>query len=387
MFSSSKRRRGSFIVTEAEGYKYEEPAASLNSILCRSRDCRFDAIYPRTGPSFQQGEIEIDSLNNIEDTKGNNGQSGCLIVTNLRLLWYCHTNLGINLSVGFSAIKRDGLKIERVTSRLGGDTHAIVAIAENLIRKQVKRDGKWGTEKTTTRFKFIFTNLVQGSPRMFTTIQAVFKAYDSSRLYRECRIRSCISRDFNLDLLPGEEMIEKIDATINIQGDNAQIGSLIWTSVRIVWLNTTNELHNISISFLQVLNIAVTSTKFGNVIAITVRKRGGGHIVGLQPPPQHLPEDIKTRMLQSFQDYADSPDFGVRFAKLSPNKTHELVDEQEDGVDVITDDRRDAFADYFSDGISGRQLERRLPVFNQQLGLAIEELRPSVTLQQLWTVE
>ena len=42
-------------------------------------------------------QVLIDSLNNVEDTKGNNGQAGRLMVTNLRLLWYSYKNLHCNL--------------------------------------------------------------------------------------------------------------------------------------------------------------------------------------------------------------------------------------------------------------------------------------------------
>lgn len=44
------------------------------------------------------GEKDIDSINSVEDTKGNNGERGALIITNLRIKWISHTNTKINLS-------------------------------------------------------------------------------------------------------------------------------------------------------------------------------------------------------------------------------------------------------------------------------------------------
>lgn len=35
----------------------------------------------------------------------------------------------------------------------------------------------------SSRFEFIFTNLVKNSPRLFTTVQAVHRAYETSKLY------------------------------------------------------------------------------------------------------------------------------------------------------------------------------------------------------------
>lgn len=35
-----------------------------------------------------KGEKVIDSINSVEDTKGNNGDKGNLIISNLRLIWF-----------------------------------------------------------------------------------------------------------------------------------------------------------------------------------------------------------------------------------------------------------------------------------------------------------
>lgn len=46
------------------------------------------------------------------------------------------------------------------------------------------------------RFEFIFTSLVYYSPRIFTTIQSVYKAYDTSRLYRELTLRWWLANEW-----------------------------------------------------------------------------------------------------------------------------------------------------------------------------------------------
>lgn len=45
------------------------------------------------------GEIMVDKLDMIEDTKGNSGDNGRLIVTNLRILWHSLSLPRINLSM------------------------------------------------------------------------------------------------------------------------------------------------------------------------------------------------------------------------------------------------------------------------------------------------
>lgn len=48
---------------------------------------------------LRPGEKIIDRLENIEDTKGNGGERGRLIITNIRLLWICIASPRINLCI------------------------------------------------------------------------------------------------------------------------------------------------------------------------------------------------------------------------------------------------------------------------------------------------
>lgn len=53
--------------------------------IWEDREIRFDIRSNLL--SCRKGEIVIDSINSVEDTKGNNGERGSLIVTNLRIIW------------------------------------------------------------------------------------------------------------------------------------------------------------------------------------------------------------------------------------------------------------------------------------------------------------
>ena len=46
----------------------------------------------------RKGEFQIDSMNSVEDTKGNNGERGELVITNLRMIWYSARSRKTNLS-------------------------------------------------------------------------------------------------------------------------------------------------------------------------------------------------------------------------------------------------------------------------------------------------
>jgi Bardet-Biedl syndrome 5 protein len=105
----------------------------------------------------RSGEFVIDSLNSVEDTKGNNGTRGSLRITNLRMIWFSHKRLRVNLSVGYSCIQT--ITIRSAPSKLRSRAQALYLM----------------TKSDSLRFEFIFTSLVAGSPRLFTTIQAVFR--------------------------------------------------------------------------------------------------------------------------------------------------------------------------------------------------------------------
>ena len=56
-----------------------------NDSVWEDREIRFDARSNLL--SCRKGEMIVDSINSVEDTKGNNGERGSLIVTNLRIIW------------------------------------------------------------------------------------------------------------------------------------------------------------------------------------------------------------------------------------------------------------------------------------------------------------
>ena len=86
----------------------------------QDRDLRFDASL--SDLRLRLGEFEIDSINSVEDSKGNNGDRGFLVITNLRLMWVSHKRPRTNLSVGLNSIVK--LSIKTANSRLRGSIQA-----------------------------------------------------------------------------------------------------------------------------------------------------------------------------------------------------------------------------------------------------------------------
>ena len=71
------------------------------------------------------------------------------------------------------------MSIKNAESRLRGKTQALYLM----------------TKFNGSRFEFIFTSLVKASPRLFTTVQAVFRAYETTKLYRDLKLRGAIIKD------------------------------------------------------------------------------------------------------------------------------------------------------------------------------------------------
>lgn len=166
------------------------PATVAVDEFWQDREIRFDLAFALL--KCRKSEIQIDSINAVEDTKGNNGDKGQLTITNLRLIWASHKDNRVNLSIGLNCIT--SLSIKTVDSRLRGKTQGL-----NVM-----------TKFNTNKFEFIFTSLVKGSPRLFTTIQAVYRAYETSRLYRDLKLRGAIIKDKQLILLPDEQIFSKV---------------------------------------------------------------------------------------------------------------------------------------------------------------------------------
>ena len=93
---------------------------NIDDGIWQDREIRFDTKLDQL--EMRSGELQIDSINSVEDTKGNNGEKGSLSITNLRLIWICHRNSRINLSIGYNAVV--SINIRTANSRLRGNTQA-----------------------------------------------------------------------------------------------------------------------------------------------------------------------------------------------------------------------------------------------------------------------
>lgn len=200
--------------------------------IWQDREIRFDCKTALL--NTRKGETLIDSINSVEDTKGNNGERGSLIVTNLRLIWVSHADSSVNLSIGLNTVL--SANIRKAKSKLRGQTQALCVLS-----------------RFNAKFEFIFTSLVKNSPRLFTTVQAVLRAYETSRMYRDLKLRGSILLNGELILLPQEQIYTKIPGVWNLSSDQGNLGTFFFTNVRIVWHAELANNFNLSLPYMQVV--------------------------------------------------------------------------------------------------------------------------------------
>ncbi|KAK3108665.1 hypothetical protein FSP39_012841 [Pinctada imbricata] len=313
------------------------------------------------------GEKLIDSLNAVEDTKGNNGDRGRIIVTNLRILWHSIALPRVNLSIGFNCVINISTKTAQ--SKLRGTTEALYVL----------------TKCNNTRFEFIFTNLIPGSPRLFTTVISVHRAYETSKLYRDLKLRGALINNKQLRLLPQEQVYNKVNGVWNLSSDQVwKPRNVFITNVRLVWHANINESFNISIPYLQMKSVKIRDSKFGLALVVESSQQSGGYVLGFRIDPSEKLHDVVKEIQSLHRVYSACPLFGVEFETEERMQGDDLAVEQvQDECEIESDGTSDAFAAYFADGNKDKD---RDPVYNEELGLAIEKLRDGITLQGLWDV-
>lgn len=337
-----------------------------DSIPWQDRDVRFDVSVQSL--KTRQGEIVIDIFESVEDTKGNSGDRGRLTVTNLRIFWRSHSLPRVNLTVGLNCIVN--ISTKTVNSKLRGHAEALYVL----------------TKTENTRFEFIFTNLIPGNMRLFSSVNGVYKAYASSRMYREVKLRGAIIQNHQLKTLPQEQFVNRVNGVWNLSSDQGNLGTFIISNVRLVWFANMNELFNISLPYLQMTALKIRDSKFGVVLVIETSLESGGYVLGFRIDPVEKLKEVHKEITSLYKVYSSTPIFGVNFVienrvtQSSPKEDEPVLDESE--IEP-SDTKSDAFTAYFADG--GHQVDGE-PVFSPELGLAIEKLKDGFTLASLWQV-
>ncbi len=332
--------------------------------IWQDREVKFDVPMADLQP--RKGEVVVDSINAVEDTKGNNGERGNLIISNLRIIWFSDTDQSINLSIGYDCIV--SVEIKNVESRLKGNCQALF----------IK------TRHNQSRFEFIFTSLVSDSPRLFTSFQAVVRSYETTKNYRDLRLRSAIIQEKMLTLLPQEHVYNKYINVWNLSVDQQTPGTMIVTSVRLVWFAQLNESFNVSVPWVQISKIKVRDSTHGKAIVVETHANNNGYMTGFKLEGY---EKVFTELCNLLKVHSENPVFGIEtvIEEKSAISKPLVAPRTTDDVQIVGTEYRAPSVAVYSYMTQSAKQDRPI-VFSTELGLAVEQPPEGVSLEELWKV-
>uniref|UniRef100_A0A1I7SGP5 Bardet-Biedl syndrome 5-like protein n=1 Tax=Bursaphelenchus xylophilus TaxID=6326 RepID=A0A1I7SGP5_BURXY len=180
------------------GRKKDEMA--LSDGIWQDREIQFDVDQRQL--KLIPGEYLVERIENVEDTKGNNGDRGILRITNIRLIWHAVNSPRINLSIGYNNIH--GVTTRILKSKVRGHAESLYLMARNA----------------NTRFEFVFTCANPTHTKLFTTVIGIHRAFETTKLYRELKMRGAlVDEQENLRVLPLEQQIERLDGVWNLSSE------------------------------------------------------------------------------------------------------------------------------------------------------------------------
>ncbi|CAD5217795.1 unnamed protein product [Bursaphelenchus okinawaensis] len=344
---------------------------ALSDGIWQDREIQFDIDQRQL--KLIPGEFLVERIENVEDTKGNNGDRGILRITNIRLIWHAVNSPRINLSIGYNNIH--GVTTRILKSKVRGHAESLYLMARNA----------------NTRFEFVFTCANPTHTKLFTTVIGIHRAFETTKLYRELKMRGAlVDEQENLRLLPLEQQIDRLEGVWNLSTDQGNLGVMVITNIRVVWFASMNPLYNCSVPFLQMRSCRIRDSKFGTALVFETSVQSGEYILGFRVDPEELLKTVCKQIQTFHQNYMNAPVFGVQYQKDIVGAGFTALEDLE--VKPVYDDihidnkpfRVDAFAAYFSDNTG--TAEQRPIVYSDELGVAIECLKQGYKIKDLWSM-
>lgn len=79
------------------------------------------------------------------------------------------------------------------------------------------------------------------------------RSYETTKLYRDLKLRGALIKDKQLLQLPHEQIYNRIDGVWNLSADQGNLGTFFITNVRVVWHANLAENFNVSMPYLQMV--------------------------------------------------------------------------------------------------------------------------------------
>ncbi|XP_036346698.1 Bardet-Biedl syndrome 5 protein homolog [Rhagoletis pomonella] len=354
--------------------------ASEENLLWEDKEIKFDT--PNIQNHLRNGENVLDTIYHIEDTKGNPGDTGRLLATNLRIIWYSLSHKKYNLSIGYARFVNTNTR--SVVPKVGGPTQALYILATG----------------SNTRFEFLFTDVSGDTARrntpIFQSVFEIYQLYQRTYLYRDLKLRGAIVLSGQLIIMPDELVYNNVNGVWNLSSDQGNLGSFVVTNIRLVWFADANDTFNISLPYLQIANIRIRESKYGPALVIQTAETGGGYVLGFRIDPVERLNEIYKELISLHAIYSENPNFGVRYDSAEAQKRLASMKEAEEFKPdefLEIDERQEREVNtklntYLAEGtaITGTEAPTREPVYCKELGFAMERIRDGYKLQDLWDV-
>ncbi|PRP87192.1 bardet-Biedl syndrome 5 protein [Planoprotostelium fungivorum] len=353
-------------------------AASTTTIafqyVWQDKEVRFQMSLSLTQPLYSDLQCRPGEVSFFKDGRG---QLGAVLTTNLRLLWVSYRSAKNNISVGYSSLQT--ISVHTVANKQKKETFMLSICAKH--------------EDNTANLNFLCSN-----PTIKVILYEALHDYEKTRLFRDLKLRGAIIRDKEPVLLPGEHVYRKVPGIWNLSAEQGNLGTFVITNVRLVWFANLITSFNASIPYMQIKNIRTRSSAFGKALVIETMPQSGGYILGFKIDPLETLNEVCAELQSIHSIFAKEPIFGItkskteeadlssfNFSFLFSNKGNNAQKKKalEEEEEVIEQEDPDALALYYADGNTNRDRE---PVFNEDLGLAIETLKEGMTIGNLWSV-
>ena len=185
-------------------------------------------------------------------------------------------------------------------------------------------------------------------------------------------------------------MIHHLEGVFHVSEDEGIIGNLFLTNIRVVWHSALDALFNCSISYLEMVQIQIKDSKYGQTLVLESKGRKTMFMYGFRIDPREKLVMITKQIRNLWKLYQEKPIFGVDLEqeeedlekKQDPNSTQQILFQESEEIDIVYESQSHLKS---HQSIAIPLKDASSMVYNEYLGLAIQPTLSGQTIPQLWT--
>ncbi|KAH0570117.1 Basal body protein [Spironucleus salmonicida] len=319
--------------------------------------------------------VDLCSGKNLTDVS----RQGTLVLTNIRIIYTLDSDTSINMQIGYGCVQK--ILVGNIDSKQASDKKQIIQQDRSLVIHCT-------FNKSIFRFEF----LPRGSKTIFELFQSLYRAYDTSKLYRKLRIRQAVTQNSLLFSDEFSEISLKDTVVLSPLSPIAVPGTLIFTNFRLFWHAQNSIQFNISAPFLDISCVQIKKQSFGkdlepeDAVLISVGSDEKPLVLALKCMKKDI-QELYDLIIGKCETSAANPLFGVKIeGDSSQNDGDNIVLFQ--GGDSQNFDRNAKISqivksvDRVSQYLESQQEDGEV-FFDEELGVCFEQIK-GMTREELW---